>query len=201
MTMKQLTNNLVGTITSTHLLNSVRVRVPLSLPLKGKYAAHHLLGGTGSKRMVRHVNVMCHDQSGRALVGDLVKIVPIPHYITTTNTTTTNTTNININAQSSDINTGNDVSELMNTPLTPHLIQNNGRRISPMKRYTLAQIIQPAQRYMDGDTQCVYTNGHLRVPVGQQQQQVVVGGGGGQVVVGSVENRVERGVYRDMGII
>lgn len=63
-------------------------------------------------------------------------------------------------------------------------------RFSQNKRHCVAGFVKKAERYVDKDTHYVYTNGHLRIPVGYQDPST-----------GTIENRFTHAQYREMGLL
>lgn len=90
--------------------------------------------------IVKHKNYLAHDETGRCLVGDMVRLERTP-------------------------------------PFNEH------------KQHAIAETVKPADRYVDPKTKFVYTNGHLKIPVGYVKED-------GQII-----NRIPREMYMQMGLL
>lgn len=63
-------------------------------------------------------------------------------------------------------------------------------RISRLKTHSVAQMIKPADRFVDPDTNYVFTNGHLNIPVGRRDPET-----------GQIRNLISQQEYKQMGLL
>eukprot|EP00158_Paraphelidium_tribonemae_P009069 Partr_v1_DN28759_c0_g1_i8_m63298 len=63
-------------------------------------------------------------------------------------------------------------------------------RLSKLKEHAVAEKVKAADVYIDPQTKYVYTNGHLRIPVGYQCEET-----------GKIVNLVPQSKYKEMGLI